>query len=407
MVPVGPDWTDGVRSRVDGPMTAKQSRAEMIAYLVGRRFPSLRAIRASSSISGRSTIIVGDRQSVLDHAAAFEAELAALPDDKIAARVRMAQEDEARVIRERFEAEENARFFNQPYAKADNQYWSKAAYWSIDEALALSFGRDPSRVNWKSVEPHVPVSSFAAEYARQRTLLLRAVAMKQLSDGTLPGAFLAWAKRNRFPYPQELEDAVRQHGHQIADWKSMYDDLAERLAKMERSRDEHSAQADEALKLADGWQAMLKEQDKRIGDLVAAHAVQVAKVTQSARQVGAQLDAVTIERDALKTERSLLIAERESLTALVTEVQGKLDATTAPEKPLHPSIRRSFNRMILGMAKDKFNFKPGAQKSPATKNIADALARQGLKLDEDTVRTRLQEAAQEDVFEPNTAEKSA
>ena len=38
---------------------------------------------------------------------------------------------------------EAARPFNQPYSRADVSRWAKMAYWSPDEAVALSLGCDP------------------------------------------------------------------------------------------------------------------------------------------------------------------------------------------------------------------------------------------------------------------------
>lgn len=47
---------------------------------------------------------------------------------------------------ERAKLEEPTQPFNQPDAAADIDHWSKASYWTLDEATALSLGRDPRRV---------------------------------------------------------------------------------------------------------------------------------------------------------------------------------------------------------------------------------------------------------------------
>jgi hypothetical protein len=39
--------------------------------------------------------------------------------------------------------DENQRVFNRPSAVADFDYWSRMSYWTLDEALALSFGKAP------------------------------------------------------------------------------------------------------------------------------------------------------------------------------------------------------------------------------------------------------------------------
>lgn len=56
------------------------------------------------------------------------------------------------------ENEERKRFFNLPTANADIDYWSKQAYWSIDEAIALILGKDPRKVTWKNLEPYLSTS---------------------------------------------------------------------------------------------------------------------------------------------------------------------------------------------------------------------------------------------------------
>jgi hypothetical protein len=53
------------------------------------------------------------------------------------------------------------RFFNQPHAAADFEHWSKLAHWTLDEAVALSSGKAPERVNWEAVSKYLQLSSFA------------------------------------------------------------------------------------------------------------------------------------------------------------------------------------------------------------------------------------------------------
>ena len=52
---------------------------------------------------------------------------------------------------------------------------------------------------------------------------MRAKAMGQLRDFTVPSVFLAWAKRMEIPLPGDLAEAVKALGDQVADWKSLYD----------------------------------------------------------------------------------------------------------------------------------------------------------------------------------------
>ena len=70
--------------------------------------------------------------------------------------VEAAKAAEIEKFRLKLEADEKARAFNQPHAAANFTYWAQMSYWSIDEAVALSFGRSPTAASWKAIEPLIP-----------------------------------------------------------------------------------------------------------------------------------------------------------------------------------------------------------------------------------------------------------
>jgi hypothetical protein len=99
-------------------------------------------------------------------------------------------------------AKEAARFYNQPNAAADFDYWVKLDYWTFDESIALLLGKDPRIVTWKAVQRDIapplllidsrpPVSDFLASYETLRNIALRAQAM-QGSDRLQPANVIAW-----------------------------------------------------------------------------------------------------------------------------------------------------------------------------------------------------------------------
>jgi hypothetical protein len=116
----------------------------------------------------------------------------------------------------------------------------------LDEAVALSFGKAPERVNWQTIFKFLQLSPFAVEYSRRREIALRAAQWKQLYDPVLPGIFLAWAKRLDIDIPAELIEAVQKRGLQIADWKSLYEQAAagqqSALEMYERATEMHDSQ---------------------------------------------------------------------------------------------------------------------------------------------------------------------
>jgi hypothetical protein len=54
-------------------------------------------------------------------------------------------------------------FFNQPFCSADNSFWCKQPFWTIDEGICLVLGRDPRKVTWDSIRSHTK-SSFYHEF---------------------------------------------------------------------------------------------------------------------------------------------------------------------------------------------------------------------------------------------------
>ena len=234
------------------------------------------------------------------------------------------------------EFEEQLRFFNRPRAKADVTHWSKATYWTLEEAISLLFGKAPEVVTWKGVKeycgsPQCPGSPFAVKYGRVRDLVLRAKAWKQLSDPVLPSIFLAWARRMEIEVPGELIEQVEKHGIVIADWKDLYDKLKEQF-------------------------------DKVVGD-----------------------------RDKIASICKIVIEERDELKHTLEATQS-----TASDAPLGESERDSLLKMVLGMAMAAYDYKPGANRNTATGekqgSVSVDLQRMGLTLDADTVRKFTKEA---------------
>lgn len=276
--------------------------------------------------------------------------------DECRAQYQEEQEEKARAEVQKKDLAEKQYFFNQPPSTADFDYWSKAKHWTLDEAIALSFGKDPEIVNWKSVSPLTNISSFAKKYERLRGLALRAVPWKELFDPILPSLFIAWAKRNDISFPEELEEKAIRYGGRATDWKAAYEKL----------REETSAEK--------------ATYEKYIADY-------------SARYDGAMalLDERSALTDKVFAQRDLLLAELETLRA---------DKGNIPEKPLKSKERQTILKLIIGMAIDGYGFDPNASRSPTAREISSSLALLGISIDEDTVRNWLKEA--KEVYDPVT-----
>lgn len=227
--------------------------AKPIEYLTQRKFPDWRAIQIPPSLSnvGHGGIPHDYRVKRLQEIEAFQAELKSKSVDELLALYQQERAKEAQASQAKADREERQRFFNQPTAKADFGHWSKAAHWTLDEAIALSLGKNPQVVTWDGVKAFAHISPFAQRYAQIRDLAQRAKAWNQLYDPVLPGIFLAWARRSDIEVPQELLEQVEKRGIVVADWKDNYDKLKEQFDLLLADRD----------KVVDICQRLIQERD--------------------------------------------------------------------------------------------------------------------------------------------------
>lgn len=115
--------------------------------------------------------------------------------------------------------DEAGRIYNLKQSNADFVHWSKAAHWSIDEALALSFGKEPELVNWQSIKAYQSESVFVKAYAKRRDLALRAIEAKKVSDPVSPMVFISWALELHIDLPSELLNELEKLGNTAIDWR--------------------------------------------------------------------------------------------------------------------------------------------------------------------------------------------
>lgn len=226
-----------------------------VEFLTQRKFPDWRAIMTPQPISissiGRGGIPYDYRAKRLQEIEAYQAELKSKSVDELMALCEQERAKEAEEMKAKADREERQRFFSLPSAKADFVHWSKAAHWTLDEAIALSFGKSPKVVTWERVKEYVHISPFAQRYEQVRDLALRAKTWNQLYDPVLPSFFLAWARRSEIEVTPELLEEVEKRGIVVADWKDAYDKLKEQFDVIRADRD----------KIADISMRLIKERD--------------------------------------------------------------------------------------------------------------------------------------------------
>jgi hypothetical protein len=142
---------------------------------------------------------VNDRlrlRSEIEGAVAYEQELLSRPKEEINA----LYEDAA----------DQGQFFNAEDASADFGYWMTLDSWSLDEAIALSLGKNPNIVTWPKLKALTQSSKFARQFAARREAARRAVALKPFGDLIPREVFIKWATSRNMEIPSELNAAIEE-----------------------------------------------------------------------------------------------------------------------------------------------------------------------------------------------------
>ena len=323
------------------------SRLEQIQRLMALKYPGLSTFK---EIQNRERIPGGATDPIVKQEKEFIHKLTTLEGEEFQTFVATETERVNAAYRAKWEEEERKRFFNAPGSAAALHHWARAAYWSLDEAVALSFGKEPNLVTWDKVRPHLQVSPFAMNFSARRDLAIRAKGVGQLFDPVLPGLFLGWAKRMKMDFPAELESLVQEFGGYVGDWKLLYDQLNDSTSKT-------------------------------IEDLS-------TRITAQAEAFKGQFE----KMDA--SSRTLAATQNDVISKLQAELQGERakSAATLPV-PISERERESLLKLVIGMAKGGYGYDPKAPRSTTAKDVASDLLLNGVPLSEDTVRKYMREAA--------------
>src|SRR5215207_9067152 len=157
------------------------SPEEMIEDLVEERFPELNinsealgqmvkeGVPKDDAIRHKAKYPVSQdniEQHVKDVMPALEyyLELSGLAPDELQARYDKFKAEKYQAGVAEQEAEDKRRFYYEPTAMADFDFWSKADCWTLEEAVALCHRRDPRVVNAASLKPYRDKSPFAKKF---------------------------------------------------------------------------------------------------------------------------------------------------------------------------------------------------------------------------------------------------
>lgn len=329
-----------------------------VQYLLDDKFPfnKLLGLKQPNLNTGKSDEIA------IQEVADFRKTLEQKSRDEINILVAEARNREFERLRKHAEKTEAEAFYNQPQSSADVSYWSRLSYWTLEEAVALSLGKNPWIVKWEKLKSFQTSSPFVAKYAAKHEEVRRAKVMGQLWESTIPFVFVKWASRVGFQMPEELKSQVLALGVQVLDWKEAFEKEVVEKAKIESD---------------------LVNANQKILEAMRDHSATIEKSSKDSTELSKNYKIVLENKDKFI---ATLQREIESLKAV------KPLSTIVPKSEPTPRERESLLKLILGMAIDGYGYDPKATKSTQIKAIADHLLTRGLRIDEDTVRKYLNEA---------------
>lgn len=101
------------------------------------------------------------------------------------------------------------RFYEQPHAKAEFQYWVTQPDWGLEDIVALSLSKDPRIVCSDKFVHGTRGTEFSTAYFTRLETVERHHSAGELDTRTRPSKVIEWAEEYDFSLPQELIELVR------------------------------------------------------------------------------------------------------------------------------------------------------------------------------------------------------
>lgn len=303
-----------------------------------------------------------------EQVASYRAELKGKSEEQIKELYEVEDKKYQEELRLKLEKEEQQRFFNFPSADADFKLWGKAACWTLEEAIALCFGKNPTMVNHEAIKSFSS-SPFVKMYGNLRFIVFRAKSAHQLQDPLTPGFFIAWAKRNKVDFPKELEDEVVANGQEVGDYKDRYDEI---LKLFERQAATHS----ESKKMYESALASSQQHTKKMEDTHKEY-------------IGVLKERISVGDQHINR----LKAEVQSLNDHLKACEQEIRNASSKQEVLHPKEKETLLKIIAAVCADAYGYNPSDKKNQSLADIRNALEKLGEPLDDDTIRDKLKKAS--------------
>lgn len=225
-------------------------RNDPISFLVEQRFPAYRAALVPPTLGHHhrtSTSLTNERlREIKAMAEAYRQELLALSRQDLLDRAAQEEEKMDREAATAAAQREAQLPWNNASSRPDYAHWARMPFWSWEEGLALTLGRNPKALDRKKMLECVQVSPFVRKYEAQREVVQRAVTARLIGSTSYPNDFLSWAMTGLAEVPAELVEAVSNRGRieTIDSLRAERDGLREEL---------QAVRAVAAARPADGW----------------------------------------------------------------------------------------------------------------------------------------------------------
>ncbi len=172
-------------------------------------------------------------------------------------------------------------FFNQPYAIPDFSYWSACDAFSIEEAVAISLGKDPTRVTLDLMREYFDEDEtpFAVEYFRRFQLIERAISVKVLTLPISRTELVRWAIERHIEFPIEMVIGKKCDDSEIVDITSFnaalskMNELEAKIAQENALTDELAPKRRRSLYKMIAAMAISRFEHKTVGHSIAIKAI--------------------------------------------------------------------------------------------------------------------------------------
>lgn len=285
---------------------ALESDFDAVEYLVSQKFELMRPGRARIGRLRDAESIAEKKEQAeawaeyVNRANDYRLELEAKPEGELEALVNEVRLARAERYRQEHLERERTHWANQPGALASKDcygYWSKAAYWTNMEALALLIGRDPIIFTRNRLEESNTYFEARGTFHALERLVERATEMGVLQEKNEPKKFVEWAQGNRIFVPESLLDALSDHHKCPSDLENKYNVQTIEIRKLKTEVEALRLQASEQEKFENGDLPISTRERESLLKIVIGVAIKKYNYSPAAAKNSATLNIATALRE--------------------------------------------------------------------------------------------------------------